>query len=82
MTERFLMWRYSIRTKSQESQWRGTKQGYVTVQLAVHRLIVLVPADNKDEETNPARMLASEQLSERKKPHTRKDASYFEPARV
>ena len=28
-------------------------QGYVTVQRAVHRLIVLVPADNKDKETNP-----------------------------
>ena len=28
-------------------------RGYVTVQRAVHRLIVLVPADNKDKETNP-----------------------------
>ena len=35
-------------------------QGYVNVQQPVHRLIVLVPADNKSEETNPvndARML-------------------------
>ena len=39
-------------------------RGYVTVQRPVHRLIVLVPADNKSEETNPvndARMLDSEQ---------------------
>ena len=28
-------------------------RGYVTVQRPVHRLIVLVPADNKSEETNP-----------------------------
>ena len=39
-------------------------RGYVTVQRPVHRLIVLVPADNKSEETNPvndACMLDSEQ---------------------
>ena len=30
-------------------------RGYVTVQRPVHRLIVLVPADNKSEESNPVK---------------------------
>lgn len=43
-------------------------RGYVTVQQPVNRLIVLVPAQNRGEETNPyyeTPMLASGQLSKR-----------------
>ena len=47
-------WRYSIGTQIQERQWRGTKckQGYVTAQRAVQKLIILALSDNNDEETN------------------------------
>ena len=58
--------------KPEEAVEKCQGRGYVTVQRPAHRLIVLVPADNKSEETNPvndALKLDSEQLSAKNKSH-------------